>query len=168
MKKTFTITADTAQEELVAHCVSNNVYDIGHKEREKLGLPFKIGSFGVTRDYDLSNWTWMDYRGFAVEVHWMNDRREVKAINSKDCLPQYKREFTITSSTKCDPADKPFFCASLPAFEGVAGVSSADIKEVCKAIDKAIANGEKYWGWTDSDRTTHLIKVRKGISLDVK
>ena len=91
----------------------------------------------------------------------MNDRKIVKNINSPTCLPQYRHSTYVTQSTKCDPADKPFFCASLPAFEGVAGVSSADFNKVRKAIDKAISNGEKYWGWTETDRTTHLIKKKK-------
>ena len=161
MKNTYNITAETTQAELVAHCVANNTIDIGNVEREKRGLPFKYGSFGVTRDYDLEHWHFPTYRGFEIEIHWGNDRKKVKAINSPDCLPQYRQEYTITTSTKCDPADKPTFIWSLPAFEGQRSDHSKDIKDMRKSIDKAIANGEKYWGWTDTDRTTHMIKRKK-------
>ena len=163
MKQTFIITAETTQEELIAHCASNNIVDIGNAEREKQGLPFKFGSFGVTRDYDLENWNWPVYRGFAIEVHWENNRKKVKCKNSPNCLPQYKHSTYITQSTKCSTANKPFFCVALPAFEGVAGISSKDFNKVRKAIDKAIFNGEKYWGWTETDRTSHLIKHNKSL-----
>lgn len=143
MKQTFIITAETTQEEFVAHCVANHTV---------------MSCFGVTRDYNLSKWTWPVYRGFSIEVHWGNDRKLVNVPYSANDPTWHSDKKYPTNATKCDPADKPYFFSDLPAFESYRNVSSADIDVVRKAIDKAISNGEKYWGWTESDRTTHLIK----------
>lgn len=146
MKQTFIITAETTQEELVAHCVANHTV---------------MSGFGMTRDYNLSKWTWLVYRGFTIEVYWNNDRKMVKVPYSPNDPTWHSDKMCPTKATKCDPADKPYFYVELPAFELYKNEHSHNINDIRKAIDKAISNGEKYWGWTETDRTTHLIKRKK-------
>ena len=145
MKQTFIITTETTQKELVAHCVNNHT----------LGSPF----FGVVREYNLTDWTWLKYRGFTIEVHWNNNRIMVPCSYSPNDPTWHKYKKSPTRSTKVDDANKPYFLVELPYFSGMGRkYDSGNINDIRRIIDSVIKTGEEFYGWTETDRTTHMIK----------